>query len=553
MCINDVINTIEFYKKSGNQVVGVCIDIEKAYDYTNINQLAVVMFRKGYNPHIIKWIVDSMKRRQLELGKSRRIVVNGLPQGSGLSPLLFNIYTSSLHDINSSNIDIFQFADDFFLVCHDKSFQKASEILTESISRFHEDCKGLGLGFNMNKINTVHFSRRPKQMNICINGISVKQVANIKYLGLVISAGGSSKIHIDEATSSTDKVNNFLHILSGCSFGISPAKAMHFYKAFARAKLEYGASALSNLTKASASKIKTSTHKFLRRALGLIRSTPVPILYQLACELPPKYRFELATAKELVKAKAFGLPSLENIRRMQSRTTSYTIVFDKYLQIVENVATTRIMPVASKRISSDVDFFEGAGSRKRGVSEEVVKQFFRKKISKIQESGIDIFFTDGSVKDDVSGAAFLHLNSNTTEAFWVSGRWSSMSAEVLAFRQVAIFAKERNLKNIAILTDSLSGIAAVESTQHKNYLINEFIDIINTAGIETQFHYIPGHAGIGPNELVDQAAKNAPVNDTCLNLMWPIKDAICRIQESVWAEWADECKSIAERNSSHFL
>ncbi|XP_061386849.1 uncharacterized protein LOC133321790 [Musca vetustissima] len=397
MCINDVINTIEFYKKSGNQVVGVCIDMEKAYDYTNINQLAVLMFRKGYNPHIIKWIVDSMKRRQLELCESRRIVVNGLPQGSGISPLLFNIDVSSLHDINSSNIDIFQFVDDFFLVCHHKNFQKGSEILTERISRFHEDCKRLGLGFNMNKINTVHFSRRPKQMSICINGISIKQVANIKYLGLVISAGGSSKIHIDEATTSTDKVNNFLHILSGCSFVISPAIAMHFYKAFARAKLEYGASVLSHLTKATASKIKTSTHKFLRRALGLIHSTPVPILYQLACELPPKYRFELATAKELVKAKAFGLPSLENIRRMQNRTTSYTIVFDKYQQIVENVATIRIMPVASKRISSDVDFFEGVGSRKRGVSEEVVKQLVRKKISKIQESGIDIFFTDGSV------------------------------------------------------------------------------------------------------------------------------------------------------------
>ena len=55
---------------------------------------------------------------------------NGLPQGSVLAPMLFNIYT---HDIPSTMSQPFLYADDLALLIQCKSFQEAETILNEDL------------------------------------------------------------------------------------------------------------------------------------------------------------------------------------------------------------------------------------------------------------------------------------------------------------------------------------------------------------------------------------------------------------------------------------
>ncbi|XP_073816372.1 uncharacterized protein [Musca autumnalis] len=395
----------------------------------------------------------------------------------------------------------------------------------------------------MGKVNTIHFSRRQKVLDIAVNRTAINQTSAIKYLGLTISAGGSAKVHIDDTTATVDQVNNFLMILGGCNFGLSPAKAINFFKAFARAKLEYGASALSNLTKTSQNKIKVCINKYLRRALGLLRSTPVPILYHLAAELPPQYRFELSTAKELVT----------NTKLLPNRTTSYAVVYDKFKDVIDNVASTKVITSIPKKLVTQTDFFMGLAKKKADANQIIIQQLAQEKVNHLLESGFDVFFTDGSVIGETSCAAFLHINSDSIQSFYTNKKLSSMTAEILAFLQTAIFAQNQGLTRIAILTDSLSGIQAVMSKQHRNFLIDEFIEITNTAFINTEIHFVPGHTNIGPNERVDQAAKNAAIDGTCLEIKWPIKDAINHIKNSIWKDWSNEYKSIAEQGNSHFF
>lgn len=97
-------------------------------------------------------------------------------------------------------------------------------------------------------------------------------------------------------------------MLSGCHFG--PSKSILFYKAFIRSSYEYANSSFANISKA----VLFNIHKFpqnfhLRKALGLVKSTPINIIYQVAAELPSIYRIEFATAKELAKIFAFRLPA----------------------------------------------------------------------------------------------------------------------------------------------------------------------------------------------------------------------------------------------------
>lgn len=76
-----------------------------------------------------------------------------------------------------------------------------------------------------------------------------------------------------------------------------------------------------------------------------------------------------------------------------------------------------------------------------------------------------------------------------------------MSAELIAFYQVACYAQEHNIAKIAILTDSFSGLHAISNKKHKNYIIDTFIKKVD------KIHFVPGHSNIKSNNIADNAAK----------------------------------------------
>jgi len=64
--------------------------------------------------------------------KSRqRVLNNGLPQGSVLAPLLFNLYT---HDIPTTKARKFIYADDICLVTQDKNLEACEKTLTADLT-----------------------------------------------------------------------------------------------------------------------------------------------------------------------------------------------------------------------------------------------------------------------------------------------------------------------------------------------------------------------------------------------------------------------------------
>lgn len=72
------------------------------------------------------------------------MVKEGLPQGSSLSPILFNIFIAELHAIEDSNTKILQYADDFLLVSHDSNKEKAIKRLQAKANQFIEEAETLG-------------------------------------------------------------------------------------------------------------------------------------------------------------------------------------------------------------------------------------------------------------------------------------------------------------------------------------------------------------------------------------------------------------------------
>lgn len=122
-CINSILNNILKNTAEKKYTLLIITDISKAFDNVNLNKLIEVLIKIKLNPIYINLIIQFLNNRKVLIQNSKNeyydeSVQNGLPQGSILSALLFNIYTHELHKLSTHNTQIYQYADDFSIYSH---------------------------------------------------------------------------------------------------------------------------------------------------------------------------------------------------------------------------------------------------------------------------------------------------------------------------------------------------------------------------------------------------------------------------------------------------
>ena len=99
--------------------LAVFLDIQKAFDMLWRKGIIIKLQNMGICGRIIKWIDNFLTNRKIQVKINSTLstsytVQNGVPQGSVISPLLFNIAVNDLPD-NITGIQISQYADDIAL------------------------------------------------------------------------------------------------------------------------------------------------------------------------------------------------------------------------------------------------------------------------------------------------------------------------------------------------------------------------------------------------------------------------------------------------------
>ena len=180
--------------------LAVLADFSKAFDTMNVFKLIPNLHKIGFSKPSTKWIISYLTERfqfvQINDKYSDRLpVLFGVPQGSVLDLLLFNLYVTDMRDnINSNNI--LQYADDTSFYEHSKVEQlhncikKVEDILSEL--NFWSNASDLLL--NPMKLKLMLFSSRRistrynlHDCSICQidhNGIYVERVSEWKILGI---------------------------------------------------------------------------------------------------------------------------------------------------------------------------------------------------------------------------------------------------------------------------------------------------------------------------------------------------------------------------------
>ncbi|KAL9916473.1 uncharacterized protein ACN2A1_002727 isoform 1-T1 [Glossina fuscipes fuscipes] len=151
MWVNELCFLIASLKKAGKMVVMLYLDISKVYDCVNLIKFGRILLNFSIPLQMRLWILNFLSKRVLVMGTEKVEICGGIPQSSCLSPILFNLYAASLHDLQDDKTHIFQYADDFLIVSADSSFSAAVNNLSMKANLFFDACADLNLYFFLSR------------------------------------------------------------------------------------------------------------------------------------------------------------------------------------------------------------------------------------------------------------------------------------------------------------------------------------------------------------------------------------------------------------------
>lgn len=132
---------------------------------------------------------------------------------------------------------------------------------------------------------------------------------------------------------------------------------------------------------------------------------------------------------------------------------------------------------------------------------------------------IIIAYTDGSLNKEINstGCAFFILKLDEKRFWKLNTKTSIFSAELTAiFVALEFLYEKEEIEEINITVDSKSSLQAICNFKwDSHYLISKIIHLIpnhNSAGTRVKLNWIPSHAGIEGNKVVDHLAQESLTN-----------------------------------------
>ena len=196
-----LLKLLEQWKESVDQglVLGALLtDLSKAFDYLSHELLVAKLSAYGMEDSAVRFVSDYLtnRKQRTKIGNnysSWRYAVFGVPQGSIIGPLLFNIYLCDLF-LLVCNIDVASYADDTTpYVTGDKieSTVKQHEQATKLLFQWFSDNQMKG---NEDKCHVLISTKE----NVCVN-IGATQITNSaceKLLGIKVDSSLNFEDHI---------------------------------------------------------------------------------------------------------------------------------------------------------------------------------------------------------------------------------------------------------------------------------------------------------------------------------------------------------------------
>ena len=501
--LHQLVGRIEKALDAREYSLGVFFDIEGAFDNTSTKSVKTALNEWKANRMVSTWICAMLNQRiiQATVGDATITVhaLRGLPQGGGLSPLLWTLVANSLLVwLTKQGVFALGFADDGCVLITGVILSTICDIMQRILHDIENWCLARDLSVNPGKTELVLFTRRYKPDRIKTLSFFNQQLElseQVKYLGVILDCKLTWKKHLDTRCQKALTAFYSVRRATGKTWGTSPKVVHWLYVAVIRPMLCYAAVVwwpriqyatvvrqLEHLQRLAClyvtSAIRTTPTAALELIVGL---TPLAVHIKQQA-MASCFRLQLNT--QWIQT-SYGHTKIKNdlvkyvpLSKQQCDSIAQTYIFDKNY-------TVQIPPKEDWINNSIV------------LDDDV------------------ICYTDGSRFDHsgLAGASVYNQTDGEEMIFPLGSYTTVFQAEVYALLQCAKMESllERQDSSIAICSDSQAALRAVSAARAVSGLVLETIMALKRLAIShsVRLVWIPGHCGLEGNENADLLARQA--------------------------------------------
>ena len=555
-------------KMEHRDLLCIFLDLEKAFDLMWTKGVLLQLTKFKIEGRILAWVEDFLKDRKIQVRVGSdlsdiKFVDNGSPQGSVLSPILFNILINTQYDaLKDLFCELSQYADDSAVWKSGRSKSHLVYLMQRILDIIKQWAEALGIKISTGKTEVVMYNHQgipneniPK-LKLGDNALEFKTEA--KFLGMTFDSQLSWGKHITEIIRRCKKDLNLMRYLSGTKFGADKLTLLAIYKTLIRSKIDYGCQAYASATKTQLLRLDRIQSAALRIVTGAYKSTANTDV-QIECSVQPlslrreelilKYwarswpinqqlplnsLYDLSlyeTTKDRLKGK---IPFVMKVRELMDK---YQL---KDIEIQEPVYPDRFALMSIKpreTLKSTVN--------KKTDSLKSIEGKTKLHIQTSYKSYLQIY-TDGSkdINKDQVGGAFAIPDYQLCRSFKLNNNASIFSAELTAIIEALKWIRTNRPEKVVILTDSLSSIRALRSGNSNSRpdlitKINLLIDDIIRNKIILYLDWCPSHCNILGNDMADEAAKIGSIRGKQLKLKLSKTEVYGLIKRAIKLHWAN--------------
>ena len=259
------------------------LDVEQAFDSVWHEGILYKQIRINTPWWITKWTSSFLSNRKIKVKYNQAISKSftleaGVPQGSIISPILFNMYVSKPKCKDTS---ISQYADDIAIYYTHEKQEIATKHLQIGIKHLEKWCDKWKILLNAGKTVYTIFTRQimNKNLSLSFGSEEINVSREIKFLGLDLNYKLTRIKHVDKIVAKLKKKTQ--HAKTPKIKNIKSNIIMYLYKTMVRPLYMYANAVWAYVTKSDLNKIQREQNKAIRLAYNLPMWTSVNELHQI--------------------------------------------------------------------------------------------------------------------------------------------------------------------------------------------------------------------------------------------------------------------------------
>ena len=304
-------------RKPPQRTVALAVDFSKAFDtvphLTLLQQLAAT----SLPANLMRWLASYLRGRSAccqyqSVRSGTRGLRAGVPQGSVLSPCLFNFFVAD-HPTTAADLTT-SYADDFTASTSSHCVADAADRLAGHANDVEVWARNKGLSISLPKSHTTLFTSDTHQSflhpDVELAGARVPLCRQPKILGVTLDTHFTFSPHVRTTAERARSRLSILKALAGVNWGQSKEVLLLTYRALIKPVLSYAAPIwYPNASDSAISTLQSIQNSALRIATGSLRMASVPHLHQEAKALEVGPHLSLLCSQFLLRTLLPDHPS----------------------------------------------------------------------------------------------------------------------------------------------------------------------------------------------------------------------------------------------------